>query len=334
LEPGSSKPPRPHFNFALQTPAKAAAATPPTAIARKSATPAFLRPQSASPPAAPPEPKPPAETVVAKTAAPAAVTVNPAAMAALDAGQEPGESPSAAPASPPPPVAAPATLCLLRPARHFDQVAWPAACLRMLSESGGELDRLAEALRAAERTGKKTIGIGASRRGEGATAVLLAAGRRLAERGLRIALVDADWLNPQLHQRLGLRIEAGWEVALAGEAALADVLAATLAPTVALLPLCKAGAVLPDQCAETIHEHLRDLRLNYDLVLVNLGPLADEGSLGGLAGGLDAAVLVQDERAPGDNRLQQATGQLAAIRAAALGVVRNFARKGPLLAAR
>ena len=80
-----------------------------------------------------------------------------------------------------------------------------------MARAAEELDRLADALLAAGRQGQKVLAIGGCRRGEGATTLLLCAVRRLAERGIKPVLVDADLGRPRLAKRLGVQPQFGWD---------------------------------------------------------------------------------------------------------------------------
>lgn len=91
-----------------------------------------------------------------------------------------------------------------RPAWQVDHFSWPKLCRRLIARAGEELDRLADAMLEVHKQGNRVLGIAGCHRGEGATTLLLCAARRLAERGQKTVLVDADLTRPRLAKRLGL----------------------------------------------------------------------------------------------------------------------------------
>ena len=56
---------------------------------------------------------------------------------------------------------------------QVDQFTWPRLCRRLIARAAGELDRLADALLAANSQGQKVLAVAGCRRGEGATTLLL-----------------------------------------------------------------------------------------------------------------------------------------------------------------
>ena len=64
---------------------------------------------------------------------------------------------------------------------------------------------------------------------------------RLAQKGLKVVLVDADLEGAQLGRRLGLATDAGWEKVLAGRVPLAEALIAA-SPPLTVLPLGRPQA--------------------------------------------------------------------------------------------
>ena len=83
-----------------------------------------------------------------------------------------------------------------KPAWQVERFTWPRICRRLIGRAADELDRLADALLTANAGGQKVLAIAGCRQGEGATTLLLCAARRLAERGVKAVLVDADRPGP------------------------------------------------------------------------------------------------------------------------------------------
>ncbi len=216
-----------------------------------------------------------------------------------------------------------------RPMLQVDQFTWPSVSRRLGRVVGGELDRLADALAELAAEGQKVLTITGCRRGEGATTMLLCAGKRLAERQLNVVLLDADPANPQLARRLGIQPEYGWEDVLAGRMPLAEVVVESVADHMAVLPACD-NRVADDRLQvdkTSMAENIDVLAGHYDLVLVDVGPL--DGRPGGSeapCGRLDAVVLVRDVRTTTSDRLAEALHDISAAGLVQAGVVQNFAR--------
>jgi Mrp family chromosome partitioning ATPase len=221
----------------------------------------------------------------------------------------------------------------LRPVWQMEQFTWPKMCRRLLARAAEELDRFADALIAAKQRGQKVLAISGWHYGEGATTLLLCAARRLAERGIKPALVDADLERPRLARRLGVQPQAGWNQSatdLQGMS-LDQVIVEARVNNIALLPACEPStegepstcdrARLAD-CIETLREH-------YDMVLVDLGPLENMRIGLGPAGagtfhGIDAVVLVRDQRLTTQERLSEIQSQLTSAGITIPGIIENF----------
>ena len=94
-----------------------------------------------------------------------------------------------------------------KPAWQVDRFTWPRVCRRLMARAAEEFDRLADALLAANARGQKVLAMAGCCRGEGATTLLLCAARRLAERGVKLVLVDAD-LEPASARQASRRAAA------------------------------------------------------------------------------------------------------------------------------
>ena len=225
-----------------------------------------------------------------------------------------------------------------QPMLQVDQFAWPAVCCRLREAAGDELDRLADALVQLMARGKRVVAIGGCRRGEGATTVLLCAGRRLAELGLNLVLADAHLADPQLACRLGLQPESGWEDVLAGRLPLEEAVIESAGDRLAVLPLrpvalasrqWDASGVSEDETR--LVESIRTLAAHYDLVLLDPGPLEELGVAGaslarGIGSRLDAIVLVHHGGVTPPEDLDEVRRRLAATEIVQVGVIENFVR--------
>lgn len=219
-----------------------------------------------------------------------------------------------------------------QPAFQVDGFAWPSGCTRLSMAAGDQVDQLADALVCGLDRGQQVVAISGCGRGDGCTTLLLCAARRLAEYGLKVALVDADFDNPLLARRLGLLPEVGWEEVLAGLATVRDVAIESVQDHIAVLPLCGSpsdedppAGDLPDPATR-----LNVLREHYDLVLVDLGRFADEaagakGTAEAVLGWIDAVVLVHNVRSTPPDELNRTRARIQAAGLVEAGITENFA---------
>jgi len=212
-----------------------------------------------------------------------------------------------------------------QPAYQVDSFAWPSGCTRLSMVAGDQVERLADALVAGLEQGQQVLAMSGCRRGDGCTTLLLCAARRLADRGLRIAILDGDFDNPLLARRLGLLPEAGWEEVLAARLPAGEVTIESVQDRLAVLPLCGelSSQGGPDRVAG-----LDVLRKNYDLVLVDLGEF-DEGIGDGptqtMVGWIDAVVLVHNIRSTSNEELSRTRRRATEAGFVEAGIVENFA---------
>lgn len=220
-----------------------------------------------------------------------------------------------------------------QPAQRVEQFTWPRACRRLIARAAEELDQLADALLAANKTRQNVLAVGGWHRGEGATTLLLCAARRLAERGVKSVLVDADMGRPRLAKRLGVQAQVGWNQLAAGaEAMMLDqVIVEATVNNIALAPVCEPAA--DDEPFTADRSRLPDcldaLRQHYDMVLVDLGPLELADVRRGRSGegpfhGIDALVLVRDQRLTSPEKLGEIAEQLKVAGVTIAGVIENF----------
>lgn len=219
------------------------------------------------------------------------------------------------------------------PALQVDSFAWPSGCARMGLDAAEQIGQLAAALTAASDQGQRVVAFSGSHRGDGCTTLLLCAARRLAEQGLGVALVDADFENPLLARRLGLLPEVGWEMVVGGRLPLEDVAIDSIQDRLAIVPLCGLPPAEADNDADDRRPNpptpLNALGQHYDLVLVDLGPFDNQaaggsGTFESVVDWIDAVVLVHNacSASPGD--LEQTRGRVQRAGLTELGITENF----------
>jgi Mrp family chromosome partitioning ATPase len=238
--------------------------------------------------------------------------------------------PQAVAADQPPAVEEPATEATavilplgeaFRPAFQVEQFAWSAGATRLGRAAGIQLDRLADGLAGRLAEGRRVAALAGSRRGEGCTTLLLCAARRLAERGLKVIMVDADFDTPALGRRLGLLPQTGWEDVLTGGLPVGEAVIESHADGLAVLPL--RGPLAADADALPAGQTFATLRKHYDLVLVDLGQL-DAVAQCVARQGIEAVVLVRNVRLTPPEEVARIGDRLAASGVWEAGVAENF----------
>ncbi len=219
-----------------------------------------------------------------------------------------------------------------QPAWQVDQFTWPRVCRRLTSRAAGEWDRLADALLAANAKGRKVLAIAGCRQGEGATTLLLCAARRLAERGVKTALVDADLSRPRLAKRLGVQPQLGWNEISNEEANnLNQAVVETTDGNLALLAV-RETVEGNDNAAGDWSQWtacIEQLRNHYEMILVDLGPLensipADYAPPWATEGNIDALLLVHNRRVTSEKNLNEMQRRLTEADINVAGMIENF----------
>ncbi len=218
-----------------------------------------------------------------------------------------------------------------RPALEVDSFRWSAEADELCFKNKPLWQGAIDALLAADDAGRSLVGICGTARGAGATLVTCCLARLLVHAGKTVAIVDGDFATAGLAKSLGMAAEIGWEDVLAGRAPLADAVIHSVEDRLSVLPL--VGGRLPAaEKLDAIHASISAgvLRYHYDLVLFDLGSLADELQ-GPVARRvvrqcrLDGVLLVDDGARPvrEQENLRTTAPEIAA---ACLGVIENGSR--------
>lgn len=174
---------------------------------------------------------------------------------------------------------------------------WPTVCDRLLRSTGSGFQGFASLLRELlTDRGQRCVGFTGTGRGTGRTSLLLTVAKVLSETpGLRVALVDLDLEHPNLAQslRVGVRSDL-WQVAC-GQATTSSPLLTLIPGRLSLLPLRDrvAPAEISAPRAAEIFRQLEQLRNEFDLVLVDLGPVESHPASVPLAAlGIESCICI------------------------------------------
>ncbi len=222
----------------------------------------------------------------------------------------------------------------IQPAFFVPCFDWPADCRQLLAVRRPMWDELVEQLQRGAQEDRRVLAIAPASRGAGATTLSLTLALALAEHGVRAALVDGDWDDPQLSTRLGLAPQVGWDDSDETQTDPSGLLIESAADGLVLLPcrqpLVAALVDLPYHAARMV----RTLRATYDLVLVDTGPI-DSPSVSWRRvwhrSLVDGVILVEraandaDQQPNGSSAESQADQVLASAGIAWWGVAETFA---------
>jgi capsular exopolysaccharide synthesis family protein len=176
-----------------------------------------------------------------------------------------------------------------------------------------------------ERQGKKVFLFTSCHRAEGRTTLVLALARALARQPLRTLVVDADLTGPMVARLLGLRPEVGLDDVVESGSALSDALVDARDDHLGILPMRSAVARPRDFLASPAWTcTLARLRREFDLILVDGGPLFTGLSAAVLHRSVDAAVLVHHRGMTGERAVLRAREVLEAGRVPLLGLAETF----------
>lgn len=218
----------------------------------------------------------------------------------------------------------------LRAAYETHRFAWPRKLEVLIAAAGGEFAEFATELEQRSREGRKTLLVTGVERGAGRSLIALSLARLLANRNLRTVIVDLDLKQPGLNELLGLRPELGWEDAAAERLPVADVLVESHDDRLTLLPL-RNGLANPRALASNsfLSDALVQLREHFDCILLDAGPLHDDGAtielataLGGHA--LDDGLVVRDRRRTTPQQVHDVGRRLAALGIRRWDLAENF----------
>lgn len=158
--------------------------------------------------------------------------------------------------------------------------------------------------------------------GEGRTTTAVNLALALAAAGRQVTLVDADLRTPSVAEYLRLSGEPGLTEVLAGTADMTDALQrhGDLAVLTAGAPVPRPGELVLSPGLQALIEKLRG---ENDVVVVDGPPVLPVADVSGLAGHVDAVLLVVRHGATRDEDLEQASVTLSRVGVTPRGVVLN-----------
>jgi protein-tyrosine kinase len=206
------------------------------------------------------------------------------------------------------------------------ELQWPPLVLSLEREWGERFEKMARLLLDVQaRQGVKVLLFTSSHRAEGRTTLVLTLARALARHPLRTLVVDADLTGPMVARLLGLRPQVGLDDVVENGLALSDALIDAHDDHLGILPMRSAVSRPRDFLAAPAWTcALARLRREYDLILVDGGPLFSGLSAAILHRSVDAAVLVTHRGMTGERAVVRAREVLEAGGVPLLGLAETF----------
>jgi capsular exopolysaccharide synthesis family protein len=206
------------------------------------------------------------------------------------------------------------------------ELQWPPLVLSLERDWGERFDRMAHSLMAArQHQGLKVILFTSCHRAEGRTTLVLSLARSLSRQPIRTLVLDGDLTGPMVARLLGLRPEIGLEDVIDDGKAIADALIDAPDDHLTILPMCRAVPRPRDFLASPAWTcALARLRREFDLILVDGGPLFTGLSAALLHRSVDAAVLVHHRGMTGERAVLRAREVLEAGGIPLLGLAETF----------
>ena len=179
-----------------------------------------------------------------------------------------------------------------------DEIQWPSVCRALTQAASGPLQAAGKTLSQAVAEGMKTIAVTSAEAAVGVTTTAICLARAAAEQGVRVALVDAHFADPQLAVEMGLENPSCWYLRT-------DNQKPGMAPMlekegVAFYPLrIESPEDLTDWTHSPLATRLQEISQCHELVLLDVGPVLVAWGYGfrKIATELiDAVILVRDRR--------------------------------------
>jgi Mrp family chromosome partitioning ATPase len=198
--------------------------------------------------------------------------------------------------------------------------------LTLEREWGDRFDRLADRLLTHQKSDDVRVVLFTScHRAEGRTTLVLALARALSRRPCRTLVVDADLTGPMMARMLGLRPEIGLDDVVESGESLSSALIDAADDNLSLLPM-RSALSRPREFLSNPEwtVALARLRREFDLILIDGGPLFNGLSAAVLHRSVDAAILVHHRGVTGERAILRAREVLEAGDVPLLGLAETF----------
>ena len=171
----------------------------------------------------------------------------------------------------------------------------------------------------------KVVMVTSARPQEGKTTTSINTAIVLAQKGVRVLLIDADLRRPSVHKTLGMGPRSGLSNVLTGTATLAQTV--TTSPVLPNLFILPAGSPPPNPAELLASAHMRDLlvelREQYDHIVIDTPPTLSVTDAVVLSPRADATILVIRSGQTTKQALRRSRDILMQVNAHVAGVLLN-----------
>lgn len=173
----------------------------------------------------------------------------------------------------------------------------------------------------------KRILVTSSSAGNGKSYASILMARSFAARGMRVLLIDADLRRSQLNKKYGIKYEVksvGLANYLAGYSTEGEVIYATDIDNMYLIPIGRTVSnPIPFLSGERMERLMRDVKENFDIVIVDAPPIGQVVDAAQLALYCDGAILVVSYNSTTRRELLEVKQQMNKTGISILGCIIN-----------
>ena len=166
-----------------------------------------------------------------------------------------------------------------KPVWEVDRFAWPLDVDRLCETEAAYFSHAGRKLCEAAREGLRVLAVTSANAGEGCTTLAICLARAAAEAGVRVALMDADLVLPQLSSRLGVNFPRSWVESLDGEVPLGETAISAVEKPLTVLPLSAAESIESSLVDERVPRLIRSVAAAMELLIIDLGAVPEWDAL-------------------------------------------------------
>jgi Mrp family chromosome partitioning ATPase len=211
---------------------------------------------------------------------------------------------------------------------EVDSLSWPEIQATLLQEQDRAFSKVAAHFSDACHQGLQVLIVTSPTEEEGRSTVASCIARSVAQRGIRVALLDGDIESPSLADSLNLEIAQGWNDAIMEGLPLEEIAIHSIEDQITLIPLT-ANETSPklahiDRYIAAVLERLRE---SFDLIVIDATFInsLDNRLIGTEANEtIDAMILVTDGRNEDQQRIETAVRRIKNLGISSVGIVENF----------
>lgn len=212
----------------------------------------------------------------------------------------------------------------LKPRNQIEALALPAVCQSLLSVAEEAFLGFARQIERQAADSVRLLAVATCTGQEGGTTFTLCLAKSLAKLGLKVAVVDGNFQSPGLTAQLNLQPQATWLDVLEGNSTLSEALIESTGDGLVVLPLARGTEEVRWDNEPRLRLSLGLLRRDFDLVLIDGGPLGKHNPRPTGWPQVDAALIVRNPHKSSPQQVEEAEQILHDAGVSCLGIAENF----------